>query len=111
MERTQRDYFFLAHGSSLKRSLRPRGQEVNEDVSGEAETLFLILIPGVILSAPVICYSVCLESAAGGTEIWLRLRQAEGGSVIHHFGSTLRRIFIPVSPSSSFFSPHPPLAL
>lgn len=98
-------FFFLAHGSSLKRSLRPKGREVNEDVSAEAETLFLILIPGVILSAPVICYSVCLESAAGGTEISPRLRQAEGGSVIHHFGSALHRIFIPVSPSSSFFPP------
>lgn len=98
-------FFFLEHGSSLKRSLRPRGQEVNEAVSREAETLFLILIPGVILSAPVICYSVCLESAAGRTEISPCFRQAEGGSVIHHFGSTLHRIFIPVSPSSSFFSP------
>lgn len=73
--------------------------------------LFLILIPAVILSDPVICYSVCLESAAGGTEISPRFRQAEGGGVIHHFGSTLHRIFIPVSPSSSFFVPHPPLAL
>lgn len=111
MERTQRNYFFLAHGSSLKRSLRPRGPEVDEDVSGEAKALFLILIPGAILSAPIICYSVCLESAAGGTEISPCLRQAEGGSVIHHFGSALHRIFIPLSPSSSFFSPHPPLAL
>lgn len=83
---------------------------MNEDVSGEAEILFLILIPGVILSAPVICYSVCLESAAGGTEISPRFRQAKGGSVIHHFGSKLHRIFIPVSPSSSP-PPHPPLAL
>lgn len=53
--------------------------------------LFLTLIQCMILSNSIICYSVCLESAACGRRTRRALRSK--CSVIHHFGSTLHRNF------------------
>lgn len=73
---------------------------MDEDVSGEKQSLFLTLIQCVILSDTIICYSLCLESAPHG---WRTCRALQGkGNVIHHFGSVLIEFLFQFHPLAFF---------
>lgn len=59
-------HFFVHNSAFSLWYIKFTGPAADEDVSGEKQALFLILIQCMILNDTIICYSLCLESAACG---------------------------------------------